>query len=82
MLLSPACIPRILSGIGAILTASPTHLLSAPCSLVLLAVIIWGYFPMIPFLISACVFLISGVHPKTQTNMHLVDLGLGVQYQN
>jgi hypothetical protein len=51
MLLFPSCIPCILSGIGEILTTFPTHLLSAPCSLVLLEVIIREYFLMIPFLI-------------------------------
>jgi len=74
--------PCILSRIGEILISSLDHLLSAPCSLVLLVVITLGDFSIILFLISMCIFLISGALLKTQTNAHLIDFGLSEQYQN
>jgi len=82
MSLPPCCTPLILSRIREILTTSPAHPFSNPDSLVLLVVIIWGGFLMIPFLILVCVFFLLDVLQKTQIDAHLVDFGLVTQYPN
>jgi len=63
----------------AILTALPTQPLSAPHSIVLLAIIIRKYFPMILFLNPASIFLIFGATVKHRPTPILVDFKLCMQ---
>jgi hypothetical protein len=73
-LLSPACIPHSLFGIVVISTTLPAHLLSAPCSLMLLIVIIWGDFIEDYFLISACMQCLLDFWCASQnSNRHTFD---------
>jgi hypothetical protein len=76
-LLAPTCSPHSLSRIEEILTSWPTHPMVIPCSLMFLVVIIQGYFPMIPFLIPSCIFLILGETNKSQANVHSIESRLG-----
>jgi hypothetical protein len=68
--LARVCSPCSLFGIMAILTALPAQPLSAPHSIVLLAIIIRKYFPMILFLNPASIFLDFWRNCQTQTNAH------------
>jgi hypothetical protein len=65
-LLVPINAPCRLSASMEILTAWTTHSLVIPHLCMLLAIIIRGDFPMIPFLISTDVFLFSGATEKIE----------------
>jgi hypothetical protein len=62
-----------------ILISLPTCPLVVPCPHMLLALIIQGDFPIIPFLILAGIFLVSGTTDKIHTITHFVVFKLNVQ---
>jgi hypothetical protein len=62
-----------------ILTAWPTRPLSIPHPRMLLEIIIWGDFPMIPFFILADIFLVFGATGKIWIDVLLVECNIGTQ---
>jgi hypothetical protein len=77
MLLVPANATHRLSASREILIVWPTRSLVIPSLCMLLEVIIREDFSMIPFLILAGIFLISGATEKNHTEAYLVVFKIG-----